>query len=389
MKHSLLARFSALRFRTQLALIMVASVLCTVAIGYGGLTVVGELQTQAMLAELSPVARSAAIKLEADQLPSQADLEVLMLESAGAYNVIDFTQNLSLVILSLIAAAIGAAVGTALAGRFSPPIEAVAAAARRIAEGDLSARAVAATPGSGETAQLLNDFNRMADELEGAERELVEGAAAIAHELRTPLTILRGRLQGMSDGVFPSGEKEISGLIRQVEGLGRIVEDLRVTSLAASGALELRKAPMDFAVEIDSVIEAMRPDLIAVGMAIELDLRPALIVADAPRLRQAAAALLENAKRYAVEGGAVRVEVKREPAGAVLRVLDRGKGLQPEELTRAFERFWRADPSRSREIGGSGLGLSVVAAIAQAHGGACRALQREGGGAVFELRVPG
>jgi two-component system, OmpR family, sensor histidine kinase AdeS len=379
---------SPLSLRTQLALAMAFCVLAAVVFGYGGLTAFGEWQTQQQVKTLNPAARRAYDDLGADRAPNPQDLLALQNASRKIGAELETGQNWALLFLSLVAIGAGFGASVLLAARLARPLEEVAAAARRVAGGDLAARAPLRQRGAGEIAQLVDDFNHMAAELESFERELNESSAAIAHELRTPLTILRGRLQGMRDGVFQASEKEIIGLIQQVDALARIVDDLQTVSLATTGALDLRKARIDLAAEMDALMATVAPHLEAAGMCVELDLRAAPLDADAARLRQATVALLENARRHAASGGVVRVETFVDGAEARLRVLDRGPGFTADEALRVFERFWRADDSRSRDHGGSGLGLSVVEAIARAHGGHARALPREGGGAIFEIALP-
>ena len=368
--------------------VIIAGIGLTVAIGYGGMTAFNEWQSRTLIEKLSPAAKRAGRTLEARRVPDEADLKALIAESAALQTEGVEGEHLALLVLTIIAAACGAAAGALFATRFSHPVEEVARAARAIAGGDLTARPAVRGRGSGETAQLVADFISMAENLEKAERELRESSAAIAHELRTPLTVLRGRLQGISDGVFAAGPKEIGSLIRHVESLAAIVDDLRVVSLAAVNALELHLVDVDLAAEAADVAHSFAPDIEAHGMRLEMALEPAIARADAARVRQVTVALIENALRYARDGGLVRLETSVAGASAIVRVLDRGRGFSPEDLPRVFERFWRAESSRSRTVGGSGLGLSVVRAIATAHGGTCSAVNREGGGACLELRLP-
>ena len=381
-------RFSSFRFRTQMIAVIVSAIGLTVAIGYGGLTLFGEWRTAELIAKLSPAAQRAGETLEAERIPEESDLKALIAESAALRAESTDSEHMALAVLTLIAAICGAATGALFAARYSQPVEEVARAARAIAGGDLTARPAVRGRGSGETAQLVADFVFMAENLEKAERELRESSAAIAHELRTPLTVLRGRLQGIADGVFAAGPKEVGSLIRHVEGLAAIVDDLRLLSLASVNALELRLDDVDLAAEAAAVAHSFEPDIAAHGMRLEMALSPAPAHADAARVRQVTVALIENALRYASDGGVLRIETEAAGDFVVLRVLDRGGGFAPEDLPRVFDRFWRAEPSRSRTIGGSGLGLSVVHAIAAAHGGACCALNRDGGGASLELRLP-
>lgn len=275
-----------------------------------------------------------------------------------------------------------------LARRIVLPVSAVANAAREVAQGNLSARARCSTPGFGETAQLISDFNQMAVQLAAYESEMRTWNSAIAHELRTPLTILRGRLHGVHDGVFELDKAMVSNLIQQVDGLTRIVEDLRTVSLAAAGRLELMLGTVDLASEAQAVIAMVEPDLAAAGIAVETDLRSATARADSARVRQALLALVSNAVQYASEGRWLRVETKTNAADVVIRVIDRGPGLPPDFGPRAFDAFSRAEESRSRAHGGTGLGLAVVQAIAQSHGGAAKSMPGDGKGTIFEISIP-
>lgn len=288
-----------------------------------------------------------------------------------------------------LAGLIGAMVAaTRFARRLIRPLDAVAAAARRIATGDLSARAVIAT-GSDfkETQQLVEDFNAMAAQIGRADADMRMWHAAIAHELRTPLTILRGQLQGFVDGVFVPDTKAFQGLVAQAESLGRIVDDLKILTLAQGGRLELRLDTVDLAQEVAAVIAVVSPGLETAGLSVRLDLEPVAVRADGARIRQALVGLLENAKRYAAPGDLV-IETRATIDQAILRVRDTGPGLTADAIEHVFEPFWRADDSRSRASGGSGLGLAVVQAIARAHGGRAVVRAAEPKGAVFEFQLP-
>ncbi len=288
-----------------------------------------------------------------------------------------------------LAGLIGAMVAaTRFARRLIRPLDAVAAAARRIATGDLSARAVIAD-GSDfkETQQLVEDFNAMAAQIGRTDADMRMWHAAIAHELRTPLTILRGQLQGFVDGVFVPDAKAFQGLVAQAESLGRIVDDLKILTLAQSGRLELRLDTIDLAHEVAAVVAVVSPGLDAAGLSVQLDLGHVALRADGARIRQALMALLENAKRHAGPGN-LMIETRATIDQAILRVRDTGPGLSPEAIAHVFEPFWRADESRSRASGGSGLGLAVVQAIARAHGGRAVVHAAQPKGAIFELQLP-
>jgi two-component system, OmpR family, sensor histidine kinase AdeS len=228
----------------------------------------------------------------------------------------------------------------------------------------------------------------MSASLQRAERELAESTASIAHELRTPLTILRGRLHGISDGVFALEPAEISGLLYQVEGLSRLVDDLQTLSLANSNRMILALELTDIGAEVERVLAVMQPDLEAAGLVPMLRLEPARANADGARVRQVIGAVLTNAQRYAAGSGVLRISTRQEDADCVLEIVDHGPGLPSGSDERAFDRFWRGEVSRSRNTGGSGLGLAVVRAIVEAHGGRATLGNHSGGGVIFEMRLP-
>ena len=263
--------------------------------------------------------------------------------------------------------------------RLMRPLDAVAAALGRLAQGDTTARANARPANIAQIDAFQRDFNAMAESFARAERELRDTNAAIAHELRTPLTVLIGRLNGMADGIFPLDRDGIRALLTQTGQLHRLIDDLNLLTLAEAGRFRLHREPIDLA-DLAAGVLAAEPG------PVETDLRPAPLSADPARLRQMLAALLDNARRHA--GTGLRVETGVEGDQAVLRVLDRGPGLPPDQAVRAFERFWRADASRGKETGGSGLGLAVLRSLAEAHGGSARYTPRPGGGAIFTLRLP-
>lgn len=277
--------------------------------------------------------------------------------------------------------------GWRLARYVTEPLKSVASAARTIARGDFSARAVLPRRSFGEAGELVSDFNLMAERLERAETELKYSNSAIAHELRTPLTILRGRLQGLLDGAFQPTPQLYLRLIAHVDDLGGIVEELRTLGLSNAGQLDLQYSRLDLASEVAAAADSMEDDLAIAGSLVVRRLKPAVTMADKPRLRQAIVALLDNCRRYA-PNSTVYLETWQDKDHVYFRCTDTGPGLADESRNRAFERFWRADDSRNRVSGGSGLGLPIVKAIMQAHGGDAVILPTEGRGFSVDLQLP-
>lgn len=306
--------------------------------------------------------------------------EAVASPSAWKPQPIDYAAFAASGVIALLVAVVA---GGQLARRIVIPLTSLAETARRIAEGDLSARAAAGDRSLGETADLVDDFNAMAGRLESLAESMTLWNASIAHELRTPVTILRGRLQGAADGVFAMEPPMIASLLKQVEGLGRLIEDLRVVSLADGGRLPLQPQHIDLAEVIGDLRGAVEPGLIEQGFEVEWRLAPAEAVGDPMRLQQAALALIENARRHAGPGFLIIATDARED-GVRLSVEDAGPGLSEAFEPFAFDPFRRA----SGDGEGSGLGLAVVRVIAETHGG--RAAYRAGarGGSVFEIILP-
>lgn len=276
--------------------------------------------------------------------------------------------------------------GWRLAQNVVRPLKSIAKAVRAIAGGDFSARAETIHSPFGEAESLIADFNAMAARLENAEIELRYSNSAIAHELRTPLTILRGRLQGLADGVFTPAPEIYRRLLAHVEDLARIVEDLRVLGLSNAGQLELKLDRVDLAEEVDAVTASVDQDLSGSGIILKRDLGRAITFADRARIRQVLFAVLDNVCRYAPKSTVV-IQTRQTRDRVFLRCSDSGPGLPRGSENRAFERFWRAEESRARVSGGSGLGLSVVQAIARAHGGDAT-VANDNGGTSIEIWLP-
>lgn len=289
--------------------------------------------------------------------------------------------------LGTLLAALVLAVGIAvkLSRRIVAPLNSVARSLRHIAEGDLSARAATDEHAVGETAQLVKDFNGMAERLQHMAQERAFWNAAIAHELRTPVTILRGRLQGLTEGVFEPTPAQFQGLLKNVEGLARLIEDLRLLGLSDSGHLDVRLELADLCAEVCAVAQAFEQRFQAAGFTLALELEPLEAPCEPVRIRQALMALLENTLRHATPGHVV-IRAWQDGHACHLLVEDSGPGIVEADPGRLFEAFQRGDSSHGRP--GSGLGLAVVQAIAQAHGGQATWSPSRLGGSAFQLAWP-
>lgn len=286
-------------------------------------------------------------------------------------------------------AAVGLAVLVAghLAKRILLPLNSVAQAIRSVAAGNLSARASAGEAPLAEAVTLVDDFNRLANELKRVTDERAFWNAAIAHELRTPVTILRCRVQGLVDGVFEPDPAQFDRILSQVENLGRLVEDLRAVSLAESGHLQLEWQTVDLSGEVAEVADSFQARLEDAGLVVDLDLTFVPLACDPVRIRQVVVALLDNATRYSLPG-TIKIVCRVDDGEAMLSVEDEGPGIPEDLVPHVFEAFRRFGDGRDQSYRSSGLGLAVVAAIAAAHGGRASCRSTCGGGTAFGIAWP-
>jgi two-component system sensor histidine kinase BaeS len=292
--------------------------------------------------------------------------------------------NLQAAIVALLAAVL---VGAAVAVGVTRPLGRLTSVTRRYGRGERDARAE--LRGHDEVAELGRAFDAAADRLQ-AEQDLKQRFTTdVAHELRTPLTILRSELEAMQDGLMEADPPRLAALLEQVELLTRLVQDLRTLTLAEAGELTLEPVPLDLTQAARAAAEAFAAAAAARGVELRVEGDSVRVRADPDRVRQIVVNLLDNALRHAREGGRVRVTTSAEAGEAVLRVEDDGAGIPEQDLPYLFERFYRIDAARRRGDGGSGLGLSIVAALARLHGGSARAENLPTGGARLTVRLPG
>jgi two-component system OmpR family sensor kinase len=213
--------------------------------------------------------------------------------------------------------------------------------------------------------------------------------ADASHELRTPLTSIRGyaELFRRGAGSRPEDlEKSMARIEAEASRMGVLVDDLLLLARLDQGR-PLEREPVDLAGVVAEAVEAARA--IDPERPLDFDAEgPADVRGDEGRLRQVVDNLLDNARVHTPPGTAVHVRVRRDDDAVVVAVHDEGPGLSSEEEAKAFERFYRGDPVRSRSTGGAGLGLSIAAAIVEAHGGTLITSSEDGAGAVFEVRLP-
>ncbi|QNH16894.1 two-component sensor histidine kinase [Xanthomonas sp. SS] len=346
----------------------------------------------ATLYKLPPAARQEMLALREDPHSNAQRLWQLF---ERYYDVADFLPGLAnrdwLLLAALLIASIPIIVvcGLLASRPLSRQFSNVAEAARRISDGDFSARAKVIPSAPDELASFAMDFNGMTAQLQQYEREVRDSSAMLAHELRTPLNAAMGRVQGMLDQVFPCSDEQLQMVHRQLEQINRLVGDLHLLSMARANQLMLEPHTFPIDALIRERLAWLAQPLQAAQMEVEVRVPGGVsISADRDRLGQVLSVLIDNALRYAAAGKRLLIEVNTGASEVLICVSDRGPGVAPELLSRMVDRFWRAEDSRARHSGGSGLGLSIAAAICHAHGGALEFGNREGGGLCARVRLP-
>jgi len=293
-----------------------------------------------------------------------------------------FLTTLGLVVVA------GLLVGATLSRRITRPLQDFADATTQIADGHLSARVEHEYPG--ELGDLAISFNAMASELQRSDELRRNMTADVAHELRTPLSVIRGKLEGILDGVYPATEDYIVPILEETEILTHLVEDLRVLALAEARQLSLDLRPTDIGHLLRDAQVNFGPLAEDRGVFMVLDVPANLpsVSADRQRLSQVLANLITNALRHTPSGGTVTLAGSASDGHVVIEVKDTGAGIAAEDLDHVFGRFWRGERSRSRESGGSGLGLAIARELVLLHGGAIEVESALGCGSVFRCRLP-
>ena len=267
------------------------------------------------------------------------------------------------------------------------PLDAIVRTADGIAAGDLSRRVERAESGT-EVGRLGLALNSMLDRIEESDQRLRRFVADASHELRTPLAAVRGyaALFGRGAATRPKDlERLIAGIGTASERMSALVEDLLLLArLDEHRPLESKPVDLD-----DLVVEAVElAQAVDPSHPITLTAEPLIVLGDEARLRQVVDNLLGNLRAHTPGGTPARVAVRREAGDALVEVADDGPGMSAEEAQRAFERFYRADASRVRHEGGAGLGLSIVSAVTEAHGGSVSVESEPGHGTIFRVRLP-
>jgi two-component system, OmpR family, sensor histidine kinase BaeS len=305
----------------------------------------------------------------------------LLLSVTGAVGSPPFARVISAVVLVLgIGAVLLAALGLR---RLTAPATRIVQAAQRIEAGDYSARVPVRGPS--ELRSVARAFNAMSGRLEADEARRRSVLADVAHELRTPITVIRGQAEGIIDGVYTADAEQLRPVLAATRTLEVLVDDLRTLALAEAGALQLHREVIDMGILVDDTFSAFRDAAVVQRIELSAVIDPVglTIDADSVRLRSVLANLVGNAVRHTPAGGTVRIVATRAGSDVRITVQDSGSGIPADLLPRVFDRFVKGADSA-----GSGLGLSIVRDIVEAHGGVVAAASRPGGGTEVTLTIP-
>ncbi len=317
-----------------------------------------------------------------------------LIETGAPYDQVErvlrgLLLSLGIVFPLIVAVAIGG--GYALMRRALKPFDDIATTAERITSRSLNERVPESRTGD-ELEKLSVSLNRMMGRLEEAFHLINRFSADASHELRTPLAIIRGELEQAVQAreLTPELRETIGSTLEEIERLSRIVEQLLAMARLETGEALIERTRLDLAELAKTTVEQMQ--LLAEQKKLQLQFRataPVNVEGDRFRLKQVVVNLVDNAINYTPAGGSVSVSVATSTSGhAVLEVADTGIGVPSEALPQIFDRFFRADPARSRQLGGAGLGLAIVKSICVAHGGTVTVRSADGEGAVFRVELP-
>ena len=285
--------------------------------------------------------------------------------------------------------AIGVGLAIFIGRSVARPLETITETVGRVTRGDRTVRVDVV--GDRELTTLAEAFNRLLDSLAHQEHLRRTLVSDVAHELRAPLTNIRYNIEAMQDGVVPVDAATLASALEDILRLGRLVDDLHELALADAGVLRIEVCAVDLRDELDSMAHAARPRMEANEITFELELAPDLpaVYADPARLDQIMRNLVDNAITHTPRNGRIRIEGRRlSDAEVVVCVADSGSGIAPEHLPNVFERFYRADASRTRDTGGAGLGLAIVKQLVDAQHGRVWVESVAGQGAAFSFTIP-
>ena len=278
-------------------------------------------------------------------------------------------------------------VGYVVAGRLSRPVIAAIERTKDIARGDYDVHSEAVPVGIRELDALTRGVEDLGRSLAGQEKLRRRLMVDVAHELRTPLTVTRTQIEAIADGILEPTPERLTLCVNEMTRLAELIGKVDALSRIEGGTLRLNTEATDMREFLGNVAESFSPLFAKSGITLTTEFAPVTCEIDREQFRHVTDNLLSNAMRYTDEGGTVTLRLYADGEDAVIEVADTGIGIAAEDLPNIFERFWRADESRTRVTGGSGVGLAIVKATVEAHGGKISAVSKKGEGTCFTVRL--
>lgn len=314
---------------------------------------------------------------------------IFTVRSARTYLVEGFQNawNRSAILSLVVGASAAGGVSYIFSKRITKPVKQMKQITQKFAAGDLAERVPeSAIP---ELNQLSVSFNSMASSLGNVEQRRRELISDLTHELRTPLTVVRGYLEELADGKIEGTPELYLRLVRETRRLERLIHDLQELSKAEAGYLSINSHTLNLKPLLTSLVDRFADQLLEEGPTLKLDCPPdlPLVLADRDRTEQILVNLLGNAIRY-TETGSIVVKACKQQDRVWIAVTDTGVGIAQEDLPYVFERFWRADPSRSSHSGGTGIGLAIARRLVELQGGRIEVASELGRGSTFRFCLP-
>jgi signal transduction histidine kinase len=283
----------------------------------------------------------------------------------------------------LTAGAMALVLGIMLARRATAPARELSRAARAFAEGDRTRRVTYDEPD--EFGEMASAFNAMGDAVEQEDRLRRDFAAEVAHEVRTPLAILRSQVEAIQDGVIEPDPSTVASLHEETLRLTRLMGDLETLASADAATFSLSPRPVALRALLEECARGFAGQFEGQEVTLTTELADVTADVDPSRMRQIVSNLLSNALKFTPSGGSVNLELHATDDGAVIVVADTGPGIPLDDLPHVFDRFFRG---RGVRASGSGIGLTVVRELVEAHGGSVEVASEPGAGAKFTVRLP-
>ena len=307
-------------------------------------------------------------------------------------NIAKTLSHLLIVMAGLfpLALALAAGGGWLAARRALSPVDRMTQAAQRIKAGRLSDRLEKSGTGD-ELDRLADTLNEMLGRLETSFAEMRQFTADASHELQTPLTILRGEMEvALRSTRRPDEYGEVlKSALEEIERISLLVEGLLLLARSDAGVLRIEHAPVDLVLVAEEVLSRLGPHASKKGVVLKVGrIEPVMVAGDRFHLERLLFNLVDNAVKYTPAEGTVAVEIAQDGGFAVLGVADTGIGIPAEEQQNVFKRFYRSADARSQPQGGSGLGLSIVQSVVEAHGGRIELMSEPGSGSTFRVYLP-